>query len=91
MTTGGVSGVEREGLETDDGGLDLDWDLRIVLGVAKTEEGLRRVGGAILTVEDQTFEVGLFDCCFFSSSVVDDGGGRSPYNPPNIVVIIWGN
>lgn len=68
-------------------GLGLAWDLRIVLGVANTEEGLRRVGGAILTVEDQTLEVG-FDC-FLSSSVVvdDDGGGRSPYNPPNIVKV----
>lgn len=37
-------------------------------------------------MEDQTLEVGLFDC-FLSSSVVEDGGGRSPYNPPNIVCL----
>lgn len=63
------------------GGFDLDCDLRIVWGVANTDEGLRRVGGAILTLLDQTLEVGFEG---FSSSV-EEGGGKSPYNPPSIV------
>lgn len=58
--------------------LGLDWDLRMVCGGAKIDEGLRRVGGAILAAVDQTLAVVVVG---LSSS---EGGGRSPYNPPNI-------
>ncbi|MFS7905448.1 hypothetical protein Hanom_Chr01g00047821 [Helianthus anomalus] len=58
-------------------------------------EGLRRVGGAILTELDQTLDdeeeeeerLGVLE--WESSSVdVDEGGGRSPYNPPSIVLLL---
>ena len=47
----------------------------MVCSRAKTEEDLRRVGGAILTLLDHTVVLlGL-------SLLVKEGGGRSPYNP----------
>lgn len=52
--------------------------------------GLRRVGGAILTLVDQTllFCLGVLVLVLLSSEVEDDeGGGRSPYNPPNILLL----
>lgn len=54
MTSGGGSGVELMIL-----GL-VCWDLGIRVlggGMSEDEDGLRRVGGAILTVLDQTLEV----------------------------------
>lgn len=74
-TTGGEASVVVGLEEIEIGGFDLDRGLRIVWGIL---EGLRRVGGAILTLLDHTLFEG------FSSSD-DDGGGRSPYNPPSIL------
>lgn len=64
-------------------GFGLGWGFRRVTGVGIA--GLRSVGGAIRVVVDQTVEEVVVG---FSSSV-EDGGGRSPYNPPNIFVLIW--
>lgn len=76
--TEGDGVTEGEGAVLGMGFLGLLWDLRMVCGGAETEEGFRRVGGAILALLDQTVElvVGL------SSS---EGGGRSPYKPPSIL------